>query len=568
MRSTVLLSTLALVTSFGGDLCLGADPVGKRVSIPVEAHALALADLQNYDEDVWPYLRWVWICEPTVEECKCVSLAINFVSLSPNLIRPDSIANGHLVRIDLRAMAPKLGEVADTLQNCIDTWEKLRFDPSFSLNLTKDQVAQVLKSPDQPMARVKSGKGFIDVSFTKLASADVVRLVGPHLDQETTYALQDAVQSAAPVVESRYFLWRCLTSIQDDGAWKVIYGGLYYEFLGVKTAAELKRTKSTDEDVFFDSIGVGNLDAGLTAEKVFARLASEQRGVLFRSDVTGKPRRWDLIPTLSANTKIGQSIMSITHDTRDKDVEIGQHPVLNLKRFKDAAREALFVKANGLQGGILFDGEGKLQREVPPDVAVNRLIPQPHSPRLEPFISCLQCHMNDGNDGWKPLKNDLSTLRQELDIFGDAQKGRLPLADTVVELAGLYTGSPDKTLRRAREDQQEAALRVVDVWKKDSNLKIVKNVSTGISDLYTKHRYDLVTAEQALVECGLRVDRAKASATLKRMTPPGPDNFMGGVLLEDVRLGMLKAGGGINRVDWDFIKPLVAARVRAALPKE
>lgn len=536
-----------------------------------EAHTIALADLQTIPVEEHIFIRWVWIQEPSKNSIKALSSGLNYVSRATVPVRPLPLGDGRLVRVDLRKFAPRIGD----LNEWIKTWELLANDPTFSLLITKDVLENILKQAGpHPFVRVaQADGGFADVELAKFdaSKVDVVRLEGPHLNIANVVALQDATQSLAPVVEYHYFLLRALTAIQDKGVFREIWGGIYYELAGVKQVQAKKEddakkveAKETDEDLLFRSLGIGDVNKGITAAKIFADLRSDQRVAVFRSGITGKPRRVDLFPTLSS--RHGSSIVTVTHDIRDQDVDVGQHAILNLLQVKDFAREVIFTRANGFNGYALFNADGVLQREVPPDVAVDRTIPAPHSPRLQPAISCISCHEGEGSDGYKALTNDVKALLgQKLDIFDDLSERKGDVPDTLDRLAGLYAGSPDKVLRRARDDFSENQLRVTGPWEKSAKndqTDVIKLTANEIVGAVYRYRYDLVDAQQALRELGHVVEKEAAVKTLNELLPPDKGSIQFGIAVEDPRLGALKAGLGINRNDWALVYSYAASRVQ------
>src|SRR5262249_22618246 len=142
-------------------------------------------------------------------------------------------------------------------------------------------------------------------------------------------------------------------------------------------------------------------------------------------------------------------IGSITHDLRDRDIDVDVHPVMNLIDFKDQAREEIFVGANGLHVYAIFDGKGKLLDEAALDVVTDRTVPGNAAPKLQPALSCIACHEAEGSGGWRGVTNDVKLLlgdrrdtfgrpRPDLDIFLDLrEKDRVKAVNL---LASLYAG--------------------------------------------------------------------------------------------------------------------------------
>lgn len=527
------------------------------------AYALAWADLQSFTPTDAFYLRYLFIPDFTPEKLKATTLGINYVSRASVPLRLNPLTSGFLVRVDLRKFAPAEADV----KTWIDLWEEFRFDPAFNLLITRDLFESILSLPEQhqPAARIRRGQKFEEVPFKtlNLTTVDVVRLVSPSLDPQTVALVQEATASAAPIVEYRYFLTRLLSTVQDQGVFKTIYGGLYYEFAGIPQS---NQNKVTDEDLLFRQIGIGSEQE--TAAQFLDRLKGDQRTAAFRSDVTGKPRWTDFFATSVRRPGDGVSVASITHDLRDQDIDVGQHPVMNLLQFRDAAREMIYTRSNGMPGYALFNGQGKLQRFVPPDVAADRTISAPHTPILQSAISCISCHEASGDDGWKPLTNDVKTLLKVTDVFDDRNRGKQSVAETLDRVGGLYLGDPAKFLRRARDDYAETVLRVTGPWRdaaKSAQTTVVKSAAKELVGIVHSYKYNQINAQAALAELGFVVPKDKALLFWKAILPPDTRSLFHGVIPEDARIAALSAGLAINRAEWDLVRQFAASRVAHTL---
>ncbi|MDE2215388.1 MAG: hypothetical protein KGJ61_09800, partial [Candidatus Omnitrophica bacterium] len=468
-----------------------------------------------------------------------------------------------LMRFDIRQYSPR-----DT--QWVDTWEKLAFDPRFNVLVTPGtrKFASLTfpgkdfhESYEWKIETVKDiwpgGKDDDGVFFpkgtpyewqrkTKIIKGGVIRIPNhPQIDQ-----LIALTGSQAPIVTDRYFILRALGTVQDTGTAKEIYGGLYYEFTGIRS----KSSKGTDEDALFESIGIGNIDAGITAKAIFDKLRSDQRAAMFRSAVTGNPRRIDFFRGLAGRLDTTSGLVVVTHDLKQQDVDIDVHPVANLLDFKDAAREIIFEKPNGLHGYALTDGKGKLQDAAPDDVVRDFTIPAPHSSRLQGATSCIACHEAEGSDGWKRFTNDVKTLtKRGLNIFGD--QANPDQSDTVDRLKGLYDGDPERALQKGRDDYAAAVLRATGPWKGSvNNVDVVKQAATRITKLWRDYKYDLVTPAVALREMGMDANPETAAMTFARVIPASSP--------EDVRIASLRLGVPIPRADWDLVYSFALSRKR------
>jgi|HubBroStandDraft_4_1064222.scaffolds.fasta_scaffold00029_97 hypothetical protein len=562
-----------------------------------DALALALTDVMTIHADLRCHIRYIWIASGEFEDLQAVSYAVNLVSRGSIGKRPVPVTNGKvlLARIDLRDYAPR----DEDYREWAAAFEEMRFDPRFSLLLTKDtlQFAGALvagKIPTRKKTVTKvlkqnklvtvppfvhtDGKTYTQrwedetvtevVTVTGLDNGDVLRLVGEHIDPRLMAALVHETQSEAPVVNHEYFVFRALSSIQDDGVFKTIWSGLYYELVGIK---ESKQKGITDEDLFLFRLGVGSAtSAGNAAQRAFEENRPENRVAVFRSGVTGRPRRADAIPTRASRPSDGQAVVIVTRDVKQKQIDIARDAMLNLLSFVDDAREVIATNQFGLHTFALFDGNGKLQREVPPDVANDSTVPSPHPQRLQPAIGCIRCHRSD--DGWRTLTNDVMSLvkgykGRGVDILGDIS-GKGTQADVVNRLAGLYAGDLElAALPAARDNYARAILKVTGPWKASkTQLDVVKLAGERIGAIYNKW-YELADARRACKDLGIPFkNRNHAAEQLSKYLPPvGP--------AEDARIAALWTPSveGINASQYWLVFSFMAKRVqvaRASLPPE
>lgn len=539
-----------------------------RISLANENDALALAvkDVLAFPPSERHCLRYVYLSTGTHEDMQLTSLTLNYISRSELIVRPFPVAKT-LLRLDLRHYAPP-GKARDEWRA---TWYELRFDPVFSLLLTRDTLKfSVVVIPEivVPHAVLVDCPPYVEDGVTykqrwvkqnrpvkEIRDEDVVKVLSPHIDATLFASLADATGTECPIVNHRYFIARALSTIKDKGVYRTIYGGLYYDFVGIGTGAK----KGTDEDAFFEQIGVGDVELGLTAKKIYDRVRSDQRVAVFRSGITGRPRRIDFLRQLAGRLEDVQSFVSVTHDIKAEAIDIGTHPIMNLLNFKDDAREVIFEKQNGLHGFVLFDGNGKRQDEVPPDIAADHSVPAPHATRLQPAIGCIRCHASES--GWRVVHNDVKKLVGGLfDIFPSRK------TDEIDHLARLYAGDVErKLLPRGRDDYNSSILRATGPWKsgKKDQTEIAKETAGALSAVWADYWYRTVGAQQALVELGVTGDPKAATKTLRDKLPP-PAIVVDGRVPEDPRIGALLVGLEIGRTDFDLVRSFMASRMKAA----
>lgn len=580
----------------------------KLVQTPIEGVRLAYADAQTLPFSDRFFTRYLWVRSGSMETVRANSLVCNYISRAGVIARPLPLAGNHLIRVDLRHYFAKEQDLLEALQ----IWEELAFDPTFSQLITKDtigflsrfggdrtvrrRVRKEVKAggpqrleirkvnhqggyytyPDDSgrspkwaeagaydvklyfntfITRIEYGWENVPLSQLRLENVDVLRF---NSVEPLTYAtLQEQLGTEAPVVDARYFVARALTAIADEGVFKQLFGGLYYRFRGIKKAKEVfgNATKASDLDLFFENLGIGNIKAGLTAENLFDRLRSDQRMALFRSEVTGKPR--DVLSFHTPADREGGAWGAITGDVKDADIDIGDRSYANLLTPRRRAREAIFPTAASVHIFALFNGEGALQTEVPPDIAIDTTIPAPYTRRLQPAIGCIRCHGGDGSDGWKPLHNDVKKLLAggRLDIltdYGGLQRSNFDQYDVVNQLVTRFAGDFSKNFRRGRDDYAEYHLKAVGPWKDgEDQTQIGKLAALQIQSEYEDYFYTLVGAKEALYELGLDVPEEKSVKIFNALVPPDVERSnVGGVVYEDPRIGALRQGIKILRSDF------------------
>jgi hypothetical protein len=614
----------------------GAQPAFTLTMTAGEAVQAALADAQKLPVGAATYTRWVWVQDGDARSYKTLALTMNYVSRASTIQRPFPMMEQRLVRIDLRQFWPRDADLVEAAKLWEDfafdpsfalllTKDTLNFNRASEADLPKlkrqkqasrrvvvpgksrtekttvkwekkgdykypDDSGRVVKDLEPGLYDVELRfKGADEVKFVVEIvdeeaptivgkDVDVVRLNAPHLGPEMAQ-LQALTGSLAPIVSDRYLKYRLLTAVKDvekdeSRVYDTIFGGRYYEAAGVRRVKDVdKEAKDTDLDLFLEELGVGNRKAGLSADAVFARLRSDQRLVLRRSNVTGKPREVTFHPTLSV--RFGAN-GAITGDIKNRSIDIGDRPFANLLTPRRDAREAIFPKANGFPLFALFNGQGARQDSVPDTVAHDTTIPNPHTKILEPGIGCIRCHGPE--EGWKPVNNDVLTLLKdrpenlpyrllELDL---GARRSVADPDTIDRLAGLATGKADDTIRVLRDTYAKAVYLAAGAWDNADKAQtdVAKVSAERIADEFAEYYYDLVDARKALREIGIDAPADKAVSLFKDLVAVGTGDAVGdGVFLEDVRVRFLRAGDGISRADWSLVQSGVAERALTKLRK-
>jgi hypothetical protein len=618
---------------------------------PNDGVAAALADALTVPEYDRPFMRYLFIPNGDMRTVRSLSLTLGFISRASLPYLPTPLANNHLVRFDIRRLAPRDEDIVEWLRFL----EEFAFDTSFNLDLTRDALEFAAKfdvqiptkkverkvtrkvrekGPDRKETvevRVNDPRGeqykykddsgrepvllkpgvwtvtlrfnteterevsetiVEEVPALLVDGVDVLRFNSRGINPDTLSRLQLLTSTEAPIIHSRYFLSRALSTIQTsdatkakgqrDGVFETAFGGKYYQFrLGIDNIRKkAKQTKTTEQDVFFaDVLFVGNIKGQLNAKQVFERARSDRRSLILNSDVTAKHRCVVDIPTL-AELEGGM----FTLDPKDENVDLKFDPLADLEDPEFDALEGIFNGANGLPITVAINGQGVFQDEVPFNVANDTTIPHPHTQRLQPLISCLRCHAGDGGDFWKPLHNDADELiglrPGQVDVFGDlTDRRRAFTPDRIDRIAGQYRGGDQRThLRRLREDYMTAVLIHVggSFEGSDGSQADVGVLSARhIAALYARERFAAVGAKEALEDVGLEegthypggklpdatgkmID--SSVATFQAVVPPDLRNRLGDFYLEDPRIAVLRSGGKLPWAQWFFARPFVAER--------
>lgn len=575
---------------------------------------LALADAMTLSPFDRPYVRYLTVRDKV--DMQLNSLTVNYDTRATTIQRLPPLAGGHLLRVDLRVYAPTLADYEEWR----DAWEELAYEPAFSMLVTRGTLNLLAKTvgenfrvrhrikktvqvpgpqriekrpvehpggyytyPDdsgRPPKYAAAGHYDVELRFNtwrsltvreweetslkkiQLSDAAVLRFNPPGIARQNFVALQEMLQTEAPIVSADYFRFRALSTIKGnsvkpsatDDLFRTIFGGLYYEFAGVRQS---KEKGVADLDLWFQDSGVGGKGEKFAA--LFERLRSDERVGIIHSGVTKKPRVVELFGSSGVRPSDGSGLGMITGDLFDEDIDIDLPVHANLLNPRKRAREAIHPRRGGLNRFGLYNEQGARQDEVPFNVVSTR--------RLQAAIDCLDCHYVTGSSGWLPLTNDVQKLLgRRLDIIGDLSAGRKAFdVATIDRLFGLYGGNPLIALQRARDDQEMAILRATGPMPggDGSQADIGRLAHTELVNRYHKYYYSLVTPRQALLELGYEVPEAAALTVFNRLTPPdGRSEVPGGFIPEDPRIGLLKAGLAISRTDFALARSFLEERVQ------
>jgi hypothetical protein len=555
IRILVLLLSVAVTDVASADKFKLVHSDISNIATPELAVSMLIADVSALPEEDRLHQRYIWIPVPTPAKIAAVNYTVNIAcSQSVMIVKPTVIGGGQLLRWDLRRLAP---DPAD-MNRLMGLWEQFQFEPYF--HITKNQrdalpVNAVAVPPrhgdpigtirfkigDELWFKFPNGKLFIrsgnvwvksDNPFLKINSK--ISTYGSHCGIQQSVLLQGLMHTNASVVRYDYFITKALSTLD---------GGLYYDFVGI----ERNPVGKTAQDAFLESLGAN--------EEVIRKLRSDQRVAMFRSNVTGKPRRIDTFQGSGIRPGSGTGLITITYDLADENVDPATDPIRNLLDFKDDAREVIAERPNGLHIFALFAGDGSLQDSAPDNIVKDHTIPAPHTARLQSAISCIRCH--GPHDGLQPFDNDVQKMLSGLlDVFGDNKsKGTIP--DTLDRLAGLYAGDLAKPINRSKDDYSDAVFKATDGMT-------VSAISSAVSDIYADYNYKLVDAVKACEELGFDVPESQSIALIAELLPPLQQDEIG-ISPEDPVIGALKAGLKVNRYQWEQVYGDAALRSKHAV---
>jgi hypothetical protein len=535
------------------------------LSTPDDAVSAAAADLAGLKQlaedngveqfDTTPY-RYIWVPDGNREDLALVSFVLNSVvsrsdiNYTPN--RRDSpiqfLNDNKLVRVNLAILAP-LSQGNDLL-DVLAVWDKM-FNPYFML-VKQESPRKTTKTVQQrvsvPPYLAKDGNTY-DYKFENIevATEDAVfaeeLAFGPHIDVDNGALLKTLTAARNPIVWCHTLYQQALTTAD---------GGLYYEFMDIRKApkAEQGKQQLSDQDFWLLNLGV--------SEQLIDQLRADQRVAIARSNVTAKPRRMDIFNRPSRSSS-NQGIITITQDMSDADYRAGADPLLNLLDFNVFGREVVFERNNGHLGYILFEGDGTLVDEAPPELVSDHTIPAPHTARLQCAISCIRCHGKGDDQGWKPIDNDIQKIMKGfLNVYNDRQGeiDKLTVPETLEKLARLYSADLEKPFRRAREDHLDAIARctIGVVSQEDGSPWTFKEITDALAERFVYYSYSPVTPLKACREMGYEVVDEEAAVTLlNRLLGFLTSDTDSNVTPEDVRVGLLKINIPINRFQWELI---------------
>ncbi len=440
---------------------------------------------------------------PTAERVsfvRAMTFAINSTSIRGNLYRPVVVANGLLLRIDLRGLGWDLASRSDE----VDKLRTLGIDPK---RLTS-----------------RLDGSYLDI-FDGIASAEPYfapdRIVGSgNVSGLEFYGTVAALaHSHHPVVAAHWLYPRLLTEFQDNGFYSAL-------LLLPNTEADLYKR------------------LGVNIPFADAEPRGKHGAAVIRSIVAYNPREIQYLPSATGFDQfwLWRTKDFIKADRDDKDVRSALADTA-----KHDGREILFSLFNGLMGGYLANGAGAQVNIVPQaiaedqrasvrDIANGKTIPPIATRSVVNVFKCLDCHgESSGIIGFDDAV--LRLIAPERGDTGFVVKNPDPKAAyrEATRIEEFYRlGLIDKaTLHRTGYEARVRDLTGLSVL--DSTREVVE----WYNRFAIAYATELVAPDQAAVEAGLPLPVARSLWKASG----------------DSQLGILASGQPLTRIRWEQAVP-------------
>jgi len=295
--------------------------------------------------------------------------------------------------------------------------------------------------------------------------------------------------------------------------------------------------------------------------------AVERAGCM--SQVTGKPRAIYTFYGQGVRPSTSIPLASVTDDPFDGRIPPDKDPFLSLLNSKPDGHEVFVTLPTGWLEYTLFDGNGKLVAEAPPNLVSDHNVPQPFTRRLHGAISCIRCH--GPNDGWQPFRNEVAdTFRSHGRLLSDLSKGVNKQFQATRQIVSFYAADQSDIDGRIQDARDAWDKRVFAVTKLGA-----KDASAATAAVYDGYEYTLIDASLACRELGFDVPAADTlgTNTFRKLIPPVeasgsiPDHGHVSRLASDYLDLTTKQRKGltITRRQWEEIYPFLQARAMPVL---
>lgn len=516
----MLIATAMLAAVVAAAPIAKPPPELSRTFAPHDAVREASIDAGSLGPVEAPHFRYFHTLDVSPEFKGAFDYVLNLaVSHSPNIYRSEVVAGGRVLRVDLRRLTPE----ADDYARLVKILESLAgVDPYFHV---------------QGVRKVAPYKASDGKTYDFIVGSDIALHTGP----ESHLLLCTLTGSAAPILRADWLIVKA-TSVLD--------GGIYYKLRNI----ESKPAKGTAEEAFHRSLGVD--------QKLIRELGGESRIGMWRRDVTQKPAAIEFVQATNVPlNRGGSSILFVTRDYFNGKIDGKRQAMKNLLSYSYDGSEQIGNLSNGMPVYALFDANGNLVDEAPPNLVSDDTIPHGNTKNLQSAISCVRCHASE--EGYRSARNDVELITSgkfAIDIFDDESSGRDPAA-AIDELKSLYHGKIDGSLRTARTTHALATFRATGGMKPGP-------VAEKVGEIYNAYVYGDVTPMVACAEAGYFANAENAADILNEICPILPPNASG-VSPESAMIASLRAWTKeepvhIPRTEWEQEAADFLLRVKTA----
>lgn len=560
----------------------------------ITATTLADAERQHAPE----YLRYVWVPDwitPRNGYAQASLVANSTFSRTANIVRPDAVAGGRLVRFDLTAFAAS--EAA--LREIVDVYERLASHETYfgyTVRRDREHIAPRALAVGDP-CQVRVGEDWLPGRFagprangqsavdrggvTYVLPAASVRsaipagaaLRQPHGQRfpaahlgEPGLRLFEITRSGVPIIRLDEFVAFAFSTI-NGGEYSALTGieadlqSTVAKFAGADAAEKLLRQSAS----LRRAEGVHRKEGGgRSIYEIAGELDPElakSKALITHSGVTGRQRLAVMLTGSAIAPVEGLQLVSVTFDVAEDNLDPDADPNRNLGSYERYnGGEAILARSNGMLVYLVFDANDKIINSVPDNVAhdfrARQVRANVATTRVFSGLSCANCHdWTEKQLGWQPLTNDMAASLKTITRFlGD--KGSKDRLAEVARIAANYKADElqlTEMLDGARRQYQRAVQTACGMGSRE--------VVQGLADSYWGYWYDAVTPEVAARELGQVLTPDAAHEYLLQIEPAEDDETrIADLVREDIVFARLKENKSITPVQWRTIYQSIAER--------
>lgn len=422
---------------------------------PADVAQIVAQDITEPD-----FQKYIWIPNASEDYAAEVNFTFNeIVSRTDLLVRPVVLADGQLLRYDLRQLATNANDLLD-----------LQF---LFLDIAFDDPYFYLRTPDHTL---------IDVAPYTLNGK-----------QYTQKHLRVSVpQYQVPL--GSVFRFDKFIEITN----RTVSPGRYYDFVDI-------------DDLNLKEF-LARLDIRIEELDNFTK---DERAALFESKPTHKQRLIKILTSNVVRPSKSRGIVAVTYDITDEQQEAINDPLENLLNFDFAAYEIIVDRPNGTHLYALYDKAGKLLKEGDPKIAADHKEAEKLGTKvLQAGLSCRRCHAY--GHGWQDFRNDVLTMLDDGFSVVDDLQSPFTQDETLSILARLYNSEPSKGPFSVLEIGRQMYRSTVSKITVGRTLPMMGDI---LDEIHTNYNLR-VTPDQACIELGIKTE--DSLKTLREIFPNIP----------------------------------------------